>query len=80
MLEAVELTPALIDAVIGRVRAEGIEWREEGDALGPRAISASVPYRRSATSHRRHRNLPPGGLVTIEPGPEPPGVCPVAVR
>jgi RNA polymerase primary sigma factor len=33
VLEAVELTPALIDAVVGRVRAEGIEWREEGDAL-----------------------------------------------
>jgi RNA polymerase primary sigma factor len=34
VLEDVELTPALIDAVIGRVRAEGIEWREEGDSLG----------------------------------------------
>ena len=33
VLEAVELTPALIDAVVGRVRAEGITWREEGDAL-----------------------------------------------
>jgi RNA polymerase primary sigma factor len=34
VLEAVELTPALIDAVVGRVRAEGITWREEGDAEG----------------------------------------------
>jgi RNA polymerase primary sigma factor len=34
VLEAVELTPALIDAVVGRVRAEGIIWREEGDAEG----------------------------------------------
>jgi RNA polymerase primary sigma factor len=33
VLEAVELTPALIDAVVGRVRAVGITWREEGDAL-----------------------------------------------
>jgi len=31
VLEAVELTPALIDAVIGRVRAEGIEWRDDVD-------------------------------------------------
>src|ERR1700738_1929146 len=31
VLEAVELTPALIDAVVGRVRAEGIEWREDHD-------------------------------------------------
>ena len=36
VLEAVELTPALIDAVVGRVRAEGIEWREEGDATWDR--------------------------------------------
>jgi RNA polymerase primary sigma factor len=34
VLEAVELTPPLIDAVVGRVRAEGITWREEGDAEG----------------------------------------------
>jgi RNA polymerase primary sigma factor len=33
VLEAVELTPPLIDAVVGRVRAEGIAWREEGDPL-----------------------------------------------
>jgi len=31
VLESVELSPALINAVIGRVRAEGIEWREDGD-------------------------------------------------
>jgi RNA polymerase primary sigma factor len=34
VLESVELTPALIDAVVGRVRAEGIAWHEEGDADG----------------------------------------------
>jgi RNA polymerase primary sigma factor len=34
VLEAVELTPELINAVIGRVRAEGIEWRDDGDILG----------------------------------------------
>jgi RNA polymerase primary sigma factor len=33
VLEALELTPPLIDAVVGRVRAEGIEWREDGDPL-----------------------------------------------
>jgi RNA polymerase primary sigma factor len=53
VLEAVELTPALIDAVVGRVRAEGIEWREEGDAiegnhlglerLEPEEAGAAVP-------------------------------------
>ncbi|MGI8851642.1 MAG: RNA polymerase sigma factor RpoD [Acidimicrobiales bacterium] len=33
VLESVELTPALIDGVIGRVRAEGIEWRDDADLL-----------------------------------------------
>jgi RNA polymerase primary sigma factor len=33
VLEAIELTPALIDAVVGRVRAEGIEWREDNEPL-----------------------------------------------
>jgi RNA polymerase primary sigma factor len=46
MLESVELNAALIDAVIGRVRAEGIEWRDdieaddELDAPGPGLDSA----------------------------------------
>ncbi|MBO0730256.1 MAG: RNA polymerase sigma factor RpoD [Acidimicrobiaceae bacterium] len=31
VLEQVELSPALIDAVVGRVRAEGIEWRDDTD-------------------------------------------------
>ncbi len=29
VLESVELSPRLIDLVVGRVRAEGIEWRED---------------------------------------------------
>ena len=32
VLESVELNAALIDAVVGRVRAEGIEWRDDIDA------------------------------------------------
>jgi RNA polymerase primary sigma factor len=43
VLEAVELTPALIDAVVGRVRAEGIEYREDGDALGVRDLGLAPP-------------------------------------
>ena len=33
VLESVELTPELIDAVVGRVRAEGIIWQDDADAL-----------------------------------------------
>jgi len=53
VLEAVELSPALINAVVGRVRAEGIAWHEEGDAIdgtdlglhrfGPDEADVSVP-------------------------------------
>jgi RNA polymerase primary sigma factor len=43
VLEAVELTPALIDAVVGRVRAEGIEWREDGDAVGSLHLGLVAP-------------------------------------
>ena len=31
VMESVELTPALIAAAIGRVEAEGIEWRDDTD-------------------------------------------------
>src|ERR1700728_1145309 len=31
VMESVELTPTLIAAAIGRVRAEGIEWRDDTD-------------------------------------------------
>src|SRR5580700_6422667 len=34
VLESMELTPDLIDLVVGRIRAEGIEWRDDGEALG----------------------------------------------
>src|SRR5580693_5699395 len=46
VMESVELTPALIGAAIGRVRAEGIEWRDDIEldtgldaSLGPSAGS-----------------------------------------
>jgi len=33
VLESMELTPGLIDLVVGRIRAEGIEWRDDADSL-----------------------------------------------
>jgi RNA polymerase primary sigma factor len=38
VLEGVELTPELISAVIGRVTAEGIEWRESGEILSDEGL------------------------------------------
>jgi RNA polymerase primary sigma factor len=43
VLEAVELTPALIDAVVGRVRAEGITWQDDGDVLGVEDLGLAPP-------------------------------------
>jgi RNA polymerase primary sigma factor len=42
VLESVELSPSLIDAVIGRIRAAGIEWRDdhENDLAGDVAVLA----------------------------------------
>src|ERR1700733_1373418 len=33
VMESVELTPTLIAAAIGRVQAEGIEWRDDTDLV-----------------------------------------------
>jgi RNA polymerase primary sigma factor len=41
VLESVELSPALINAVVGRVQAEGIEWRED-NGLGDEPEAAAV--------------------------------------
>ena len=38
VLEGVELTPELIAAVIGRVTAEGIDWRESGEMLSDEGL------------------------------------------
>ncbi len=42
VLEAVELTPALIDAVVGRVRAEGIEWRDDNEITDDPELTGRV--------------------------------------
>jgi RNA polymerase primary sigma factor len=66
VLEAVELTPALIDAVVGRVRAEGIEWREEGDPLGPVHLGLVEPDADGVDPLAASAVLGPDGL----PGPD----------
>ena len=38
VLQGVELSPELISAVLGRVAAEGIEWRELGELLTDEAL------------------------------------------
>src|SRR5713101_2592632 len=64
VLEAVELNPELIDAVVGRVRAEGIEWRDDGDILaddlGLQPLSPSDGGAGAASAA-------PSGLAGLEP-------------
>jgi RNA polymerase primary sigma factor len=61
VLEAVELTPALIDAVVGRVRAEGITWQDDGDVLGVEDLGL-------APSHEN--GISPAGGLLDKAGPE----------
>jgi hypothetical protein len=49
VMESVELTPALIHAAIGRVQAEGIEWRDDTDLVSDADLEAELgPGRMSA--------------------------------
>ena len=70
VLEAVELTPALIDAVVGRVRAEGITWRDDGD--GDFGLSEDLGFVIDGPP-----GLPNGG-APVAPPPELPAPRPVA--
>src|ERR1700733_4783698 len=42
VMESVELTPALIDAALGRVQAEGIEWRDDTDLVNDADLDAEL--------------------------------------
>jgi RNA polymerase primary sigma factor len=64
VLEGVELRPELISAVIGRVTAEGIEWREPGELLSDEGLDSlvaevapDVADRGGADGLARHRLL-----------------------
>jgi RNA polymerase primary sigma factor len=63
VLEAVELTPALIDAVVGRVRAEGISWREEGDADG----AVDLGFGQAALGHEAAGHAMSAGRLPVAP-------------
>jgi len=78
VLDGVELSPSLIDAVVGRVRAEGIAWYDEvlATAAGPDPVAevgaepvAPPPSEEDAVP------LPPAGEEPVAPGP--PGEEPV---
>jgi RNA polymerase primary sigma factor len=56
VLQSVELSPQLIDAVVNRVRAEGIEWQEEN------------PYDAAARAeHSLHPSRPDGPDAVADP-------------
>jgi RNA polymerase primary sigma factor len=62
LLESVELAPSLIDAVVGRVRAEGIEWRDDPDIEPPGTAGEASGVA--------------GAVVTVPPVAAPDGAAP----
>ncbi|HUB70113.1 MAG TPA: sigma-70 family RNA polymerase sigma factor [Acidimicrobiales bacterium] len=70
VLEGVELRPELISAVVGRVKAEGIEWRDNGEILSDEGLDtlAADAVREAGRSAGRPR--PPTALEGAAPAPE----------
>ena len=67
VLEGVELRPELISLVIGRVRAEGIEWREAGELLSDEGLHSSLPRWLPWPRQSAHPKSPgPGGRSRAE--------------
>ena len=83
VLEGVELTPELIAAVIGRVTAEGIDWRESGEMIsdeGLDKLAAEVLRELAAGRSRQDRpSRSQQGQGTSDAVPEP-GQRPAATR
>ena len=81
VLEGVELTPELIAAVIGRVTAEGIDWRESGEMLSDEGLDklAAEVLRESrwgaanglaSSKAKGHDAVEPGNVPGDEAPPE----------
>jgi RNA polymerase primary sigma factor len=73
VLEGVELRPELIRAVVGRVIAEGIEWREPGVLLSDEALE------RLATEVAVGRSQPAAGAAPALAEAPPDGAAPPAM-
>ncbi len=74
VLESLELTPALIDAVVGRIRAEGIEWRDDGDSLPDNdfAFGALPPVGVAGSPETAGPGESVVGVATLEPATDAP--------
>ncbi len=70
VLQGVELSPALIDAVVDRVRAEGVEWHGDGagEADNPRPCQPAGPARQAPRT--------PAGPGSQSPAPPEPTAGP----
>jgi RNA polymerase primary sigma factor len=67
VLEGVELSPELISAVIGRVTAEGVDWREQGELISDEDLDKLVTELISDREGAEPAELGPSGA---EPGAE----------
>ena len=78
VLEGVELRPELISAVIGRVTAEGIEWRDHDDPISDDGLDhlATELLRELGRPGRESAPVP----AKAAPGPAPADSCPAEAR
>jgi RNA polymerase primary sigma factor len=72
ILQSVELSPQLIDAVVGRVRAEGIEWQEENPYDGAEPHGATPNGRAGAQAATAARTSTPVSRDGSDAEPDPP--------
>jgi RNA polymerase primary sigma factor len=80
VMENVELTPSLIDATIGRVQAEGIEWRDDTDLASVDDLEAGLEEPLSPGPHDHLGHAAPVGRPDHPPAAGPPGpVSPDAI-
>ncbi|MGH9120349.1 MAG: RNA polymerase sigma factor region1.1 domain-containing protein, partial [Acidimicrobiales bacterium] len=72
VLEQVELTPELIDAIVGRVRAEGIGWREDPESEAEEESDAPA----GGKAHLNGSSVPVEGQIATPERSIPPVVSP----
>jgi RNA polymerase primary sigma factor len=76
VLEGVELTPELISAVIGRVTAEGIEWRERDEPISDEGLDKlAAELIRELRRGREGTREKGAGAVRSSSGTSSPAAC-----
>ena len=78
VLQGVELSPALIDAVVDRVRAEGVEWRDENAADGDDTGGGPAPAAAAPTGRPEPAGARPRAVRSLDEEADGGGAGPAA--